>query len=100
MAELKQGVNGPAKGKIGNTVHYTMYGKHFVRSLPDVSSFKKTPKRMRQQQRMSLVVAFLQPFQALQKIALHIIKLNLTIYLMPLREMSIQIRRLTYQKPF
>lgn len=69
MAQLKQGINGPASGKIGPTVHYVMYGKHFVRSLPDIRNYKQTPNRQKQQQRMALVQAFLQPFKELIRLS-------------------------------
>ncbi len=69
MARLKQGINGPASGKVGATVHYMMYGKHFVRSLPDIRNYKQTPKRLRQQQRMILVQSFLKPFKELIKLS-------------------------------
>jgi len=76
MAQLKQGINGPASGKIGPTVHYTMYGKHFVRSLPATGSYKQTPERQKQQQRMALVQAFLKPFKELIRLSFAPVAVN------------------------
>lgn len=76
MAQLKQGINGPASGKIGPTVHYTMYGKHFVRSLPATGSYKQTPERQKQQQRMALVQAFLKPFKELIRLSFATVAVN------------------------
>jgi hypothetical protein len=69
MARLKQGINGPATGTIGPTVHYIMYGKHYARSLLDIRNYKNTPKRLTHQQRIALVQAFLKPFKELIRIS-------------------------------
>ncbi len=68
MGKATNGANGSVSGKVGSVVYYKMYGKDYVRSLPDVRKDKPTPAKLRQRQRLSLVTAFLKPFKDLVKI--------------------------------
>ncbi len=68
MGKVKNGANGSVSGKVGSVVFYSMYGKDYVRSLPDVRKDKPSPAKLRQRQRLSLVTKFLQPFKNLVKI--------------------------------
>jgi len=70
MGKAFKGVNGSVSGKVGSSVFYSMYGKDYVRSLPDPGARKDkpTPAKLRQRQRLSLVTKFLQPFKDLVKI--------------------------------
>lgn len=69
MAQVIDGINGLVKGKAGNSVFYTMYGKNFVRSCPDVVKRQKpSSKQLRQRQRMALVQSLLQPCKELVKL--------------------------------
>ncbi|MCW3808082.1 DUF6266 family protein [Plebeiibacterium marinum] len=68
MGIANKGINGPVSGKVGSNVFYTVKGKNYIRTVPDIGSVKPTPKRLRQRQRLSLVTAFLKPFKDLVKI--------------------------------
>ncbi len=68
MGRARNGANGSVSGKVGSVVYYSMYGKDYVRSLPDVRKDKPSPAKLRQRQRLSLVTAFLQPFKDLVRI--------------------------------
>ena len=70
MGKVENGINGAITGTVGPSVFYKMYGKNYVRALPDEKKVKvkATPARLRQQQRLSLVTAFLKPFKDLVKI--------------------------------
>ncbi len=68
MGRARNGANGSVSGKVGSVVYYSMYGKDYVRSLPDIRKDKPTPAKLRQRQRLSLVTAFLQPFKDLVRI--------------------------------
>lgn len=64
MARLTKGILGPGKGKIGNVVMYSRCGVDIIRSVPDKKP-KKTPRRLAQRQKMSLVHEFLRPAKEL-----------------------------------
>ncbi len=68
MGRARNGANGSVSGKVGSVVYYSMYGKDYVRSLPDIRKDKPSPAKLRQRQRLSLVTAFLQPFKNLVRI--------------------------------
>ncbi|MBK3517236.1 DUF6266 family protein [Carboxylicivirga marina] len=69
MAIVKDGINGIVKGKAGNVVFYTMYGKNIVRSLPQTNKRKKPSlKQEAQRQKMALVQQLLKPMKDLIKI--------------------------------
>ncbi|MCG8578812.1 MAG: DUF6266 family protein [Bacteroidales bacterium] len=69
MAEVKSGINGEVRGKVGNAIFYTMYGKNIVRSLPQINKDKKPSlKQQQQRQRMTLVQELLNPLKELIKI--------------------------------
>lgn len=68
MAKLENGFTGNAHGKVGDYVFYTLYGKPCVRSRPRRGSFKQTPARKRQQERMNAITGFMQHFKCLVKI--------------------------------
>lgn len=69
MAQVKDGINGPVKGRVGNVVFYTMYGKTIARSLPQINRRKKpTLKQQAQRQKMKLVQELLQPLRHFIKI--------------------------------
>ncbi|WP_430814642.1 DUF6266 family protein [Carboxylicivirga sp. RSCT41] len=69
MAEVKDGINGKVKGRVGNAVFYTMNGKNIVRSLPQINKHKKpTLNQERQRQRMSLAQELLKPLKDLIKL--------------------------------
>ncbi|WP_010662917.1 DUF6266 family protein [Marinilabilia salmonicolor] len=54
MARLKQGINGPGQGRIGNVIMYEMYGKTYLRSRPVIYKDKKSEKQLAQRQRLKL----------------------------------------------
>lgn len=54
MARLKQGINGPGQGRVGNVIMYEMYGKTYVRSRPERYKDKKSEKQLAQRQRLKL----------------------------------------------
>lgn len=54
MARLKQGINGPGQGRVGNVIMYEMYGKTYLRSRPGRYKDKKSEKQLAQRQRLTL----------------------------------------------
>ncbi|MCU4156863.1 hypothetical protein J1N10_12820 [Carboxylicivirga sp. A043] len=69
MAQVIDGINGQVKGKAGNSIFYTMYGKNFVRSRPDIARRRKpSVKQQAQRQRMGLVQDLLKPCKELIKL--------------------------------
>ena len=54
MARLKQGINGPGQGRVGNVIMYEMYGKTYLRSRPVIYKDKKSEKQLAQRQRLKL----------------------------------------------
>lgn len=69
MAEAKDGINGTIKGKVGNAVFYTMYGKNIIRSRPQLSRRRKPSlKQQAQRQKMALIQELLNPFKDFIKI--------------------------------
>ncbi|PWD98311.1 DUF6266 family protein [Marinilabilia rubra] len=54
MARLKQGINGPGQGRVGNVIMYEMYGKTYLRSRPNRYKDKKSEKQLAQRQRLTL----------------------------------------------
>lgn len=70
MAQLKNGINGPGKGKVGNVIMYEMYGKTYLRSKPAFYRDKKSVTQLAQRQRMTLVQNFLRHFNDLLRISM------------------------------
>ena len=60
MATYKDGINGPFKGKVGSVVSYQWRGVWVMRSVPKVSTKKKSLKQLANQQKMSVVQKLLQ----------------------------------------
>lgn len=60
MAILKNGPNGGFSGKVGSIVGYQWRGKDVIRGLPRLSSKKRTPEQLANQQKMTLTQRFLQ----------------------------------------
>ncbi len=54
MARLKQGINGPGQGRVGNVIMYEMFGKTYLRSRPNRYKDKKSKKQLAQRQRLTL----------------------------------------------
>ncbi|MGL4584857.1 MAG: DUF6266 family protein [Flavobacterium sp.] len=63
MAEIKQGVLGATRGKIGPVVGYIWRGKNWLRSKPSKSKKKPTAKQLLQWDKMSLVSTYASKFR-------------------------------------
>jgi len=63
MGKLKEGLNGPISGKVGNNVYYTMYGETRVRMKPSKRTGKKTEKEKANTGKFAKVQAFLKPLK-------------------------------------
>jgi hypothetical protein len=68
MAQLKQGINGPGKGSVGNVIMYEMYGKTYLRSRPAKYKDKKSEKQLAQRQRLSLAQDLVRAIKELVRI--------------------------------
>jgi hypothetical protein len=60
MATYQDGINGPFKGKVGTVVSYQWRGIWVMRSVPKVSTKKRSLKQLANQQKMSVVLELLQ----------------------------------------
>lgn len=63
MGILKDGINGPFSGRVGNIVGYELNGQRIVRSLPSRPKRKPTKLAALNQQRMKVVSQFLAPIK-------------------------------------
>ncbi|WP_121966260.1 DUF6266 family protein [Myroides sp. N17-2] len=63
MAEIKQGILGVTRGKIGPVVGYIWRGKNWLRSKPSKSRKKATAKQLLQWDKMSLVSTYASKFR-------------------------------------
>ncbi|WP_121967144.1 DUF6266 family protein [Myroides sp. N17-2] len=63
MAEIKQGILGATRGKIGPVVGYIWRGKNWLRSKPSKSRKKATAKQLLQWDKMSLVSTYASKFR-------------------------------------
>lgn len=65
MAEIKQGILGGVKGKVGTVVGVTWRGKSIIRALPRKSSKMATEKQLDQRRKFKIVANFLSPLISL-----------------------------------
>ncbi|MGL4583099.1 MAG: DUF6266 family protein, partial [Flavobacterium sp.] len=63
MAEIKQGILGATRGKVGPVVGYIWRGVNYLRTKPRKSSKKATPKQLLQWDKMSLVSTYASKFR-------------------------------------
>lgn len=61
MGSIKQGLLGGVSGKVGNIVGYRRKGKDLVRVQAASISDAKTPKQLKQRQKVATVMEFLKP---------------------------------------
>src|SRR5690606_5373125 len=62
MAILKEGINGPFSGRIGNIVGYQLNGQNIIRSLPRVPKNRKlSPAALANRRKIAAVSTFLKP---------------------------------------
>lgn len=59
MAEIKDGILGPIKGKVGTVVGVKYRGKGIIRSLPQKSNKPATEAQIKQRNKLTIVVGFL-----------------------------------------
>jgi hypothetical protein len=65
MAILKDGINGPFSGRVGNIVGYELNGQAIIRSIPSRPKRKPTKLAALNQQRMKAVSQFLRPIKTI-----------------------------------
>lgn len=61
MGSIKQGLLGGVSGKVGNIVGYRRKGKDLIRVQAASISDAKTPKQLKQRQKVATVMEFLKP---------------------------------------
>lgn len=61
MGKMKDGLDGPVSGKVGNHVYYTMYGETHIRMKPSKRTGKKTSKEKSNTGGFAQVQAFMRP---------------------------------------
>lgn len=70
MAQLKQGINGPGQGRVGNVIMYEMFGNTYLRSRPAGYKDKKSDKQLAQRQRMKLAQNLIRHLNPLVRITM------------------------------
>lgn len=68
MGKATEGILGPVKGKVGNLVWYTMYGKNVIRMAPSKRTGEKTEKERNNTGKFAKVQAFMKPISAFLKL--------------------------------
>lgn len=63
MAILKNGINGPFSGRVGNVVGYQLNGQNIIRSLPVRTKRKPSKKVLLNRARMKATSQFLSPIK-------------------------------------
>jgi hypothetical protein len=80
MARLKQGINGPGQGRVGNVIMYEMYGKTYLRSRPAGYKDKKSEKQLAQRQRLKLAQSLVRDLNHLVRITMKDISTGRSTY--------------------
>ncbi len=80
MARLKQGINGPGKGRVGNVIMYEMYGNTYLRSRPLTYKDKKSEKQLAQRQRLRLAQNLVRYLNHLLRITMEDIAIGRSAY--------------------
>ena len=62
MAEIRNGIMGAFKGKVGPVTGYTRYGRNIMRSAHSTVNDKVTPKREAQRQKVRVCNTFINAF--------------------------------------
>ena len=65
MGRLKNGINGPFKGKIGTVVGINWRGEEIVRSAPGLWTKPPTPAQLKQRKVMAMISSWLKPLKEL-----------------------------------